>query len=100
MRTKMGISAFTRDFDKNMIVCRMKHEKPHKNIAYEFFRYDQTQALLPYIKNQSGIITTVSRDLSSALMTMNKKNFNKEMEKKFDNLFHYSYLQFLILTKK
>ena len=87
IRSKMGISAFVRDFNKDMIVCRMEHEKPHKNIAYEFFRYDQTQALLPYIKNQSGIITTVSRDLSSALMTMNKKNFNKEMEKKFDNLF-------------
>ena len=40
MRSKMGISAHTRDFDKNMIVCRMKHEKPHKNIAYEFFRYN------------------------------------------------------------
>ena len=87
IRSKMGISAFVRDFNKDMIVCRMEHEKPHKNIAYEFFRYDQPQALLPYIKNQSGIITTVSRDLSSALMTMNKKNFNKEMEKKFDNLF-------------
>jgi len=36
MRSKMGISSFVRDFDKDMIVCRMKHEKPHKNIAYEF----------------------------------------------------------------
>jgi len=87
IRSKMGIPAFVRDFNKDMIVCRMEHEKPHKNIAYEFFRYDQTQALLPYIKNQSGIITTVSRDLSSSLMTMDKKNFNKRMEKSFNKFF-------------
>ena len=56
IRSKMGISAYTSDFNKSMIVCRMKHEKPHKNIAYEFFRYNQTQASLPCIKNQSSII--------------------------------------------
>ena len=34
-RSMMGIAAFVHDFNKNMIVCRMKHEKSHKNIAYE-----------------------------------------------------------------
>ena len=87
IRSKMDVPVFIRNFNKDMIVCRMKHEKPHKNIAYEFFRYDQTQALLPYIKNQSGIITTVPRDLSSSLMAMNKRKFNSEMEKSFNNFF-------------
>ena len=108
IRSKMGIPAFVRDFNKDMIVCRMEHEKPHKNIAYEFFRYDQTQALLPYIKNQSGIITTVSRDLSSSLMAMDKKKFNKEMEKSFNNFFgkmkligkRYSYPMVTTYTKQ
>ena len=108
MRTKMGISAFTRDFDKNMIVCRMQHEKPHKNIAYEFFRYNQTQATLPYIKNQSGIVTTVNKDFTATLMKMDKKNFNKEMEKNFNNFFgkmkllgkRYSYPMITTYTKK
>ncbi len=108
IRSKMGIPAFVRDFNKDMIVCRMEHEKPHKNIAYEFFRYDQTQALLPYIKNQSGIITTVSRDVSSSLMAMDKKKFNKEMEKSFNNFFgkmtligkRYSYPMVTTYTKK
>ena len=108
MRSKMGISAFTRDFNKNMIVCRMKHEKPHQNIAYEFFRYDQTQAALPYIKNQSGIIITTTKDLTSALMSMNKKKFNKQMENSFNNYFgkmrllgkRYSYPLVTTYTKK
>jgi len=108
MRSKMGISAFTHDFDKNMIVCRMKHEKPHKNIAYEFFRYNQTQATLPYIKNQSGIVTTASKDFTSNLMNLDKKKFNKEMENSFNNFFgkmkllgkRYSYPMVTTYTKK
>ena len=108
MRSKMGISAFTRDFNKNMIVCRMKHEKPHKNIAYEFFRYNQTQATLPYINNQSGIVTTATKDLASILMRMDKKKFNKEMEGRFNSFFgkmkllgkRYSYPMVTTYTKK
>ena len=108
MRSKVGISAYTRNFNKNMIVCRMEHEKPHKNIAYEFFRYNQTQAALPYIKNQSGIIITTTKDLTSTLMSMNKKKFNKQMENSFNNYFgkmrllgkRYSYPLVTTYTKK
>ena len=108
MRSKMGISAFIHNFNKNMIVCRMEHEKPHQNIAYEFFRYSQTQASLPYIKNQSGIVTTATEDMTSALMKMDKKNFNKEMENSFNNFFgkmkllgkRYSYPMVTTYTKK
>ena len=87
MRTKMGISAFIRDFDKNMVICRMKHKIPHNNVAYEFFRYFQTQASLPYINNQSSIITTVPRSRSSELIKMNTKQFNKEIQNNFKNFF-------------
>ncbi len=87
IRSKMGHSTFTRNFNKNMIVCRMRHEKTHKNIAYEFFRYNQTQAILPYVKNQSGIVTTANKDLTNNLMKMKKKEFNKEMENNFNNFF-------------
>jgi len=108
MRSKMGISAFTRDFNKNMIVCRMKHEKSHQNIAYEFFRYNQTQASLPYINNQSGIVTTGTKDLTSILMKMSAKEFNKEMESNFNNSFgkmklvgkRYSYPMITTYAKK
>lgn len=108
IRSKMGISAFIRDFNKDMIVCRMEHEKPHQNIAYEFFRYNQTQASLPYIKNQSGIITTATKDFTSFLMKMDKKKFNKEMENSFNNFFgkmklvgkRYSYPLITTYTKQ
>jgi len=108
MRSKMDISAFTRNFNKNMIVCRMEHEKPHQNIAYEFFRYNQTQASLPYINNQSSIVTTATKDFSSNLMKMNVKKFNQEMQNNFNNFFgkmkligkRYSYPMITTYTKK
>ena len=104
----MGISAYISDFNKSMIVCRMQHEKPHKNIAYEFFRYKQTQATLPYIKNQSGIVTTANKDLTDELMEMDNKNFNKEIQNSFGNFFgkmkllgkRYSYPMITTYTKK
>ncbi len=108
IRSKMGISAYISDFNKSMIVCRMQHEKPHKNIAYEFFRYKQTQATLPYIKNQSGIVTTANKDLTDELMEMDYKNFNKEIQNSFGNFFgkmkllgkRYSYPMITTYTKK
>jgi len=108
IRSKMGISVFSKNFNKNMIVCRMQHEKPHKNIAYEFFRYSQTQATLPYINNQSGIVTTANKNLTDNLMKMNKKEFNKEMENNFNSFFgkmklvgkRYYYPMITTYTKK
>jgi len=108
IRSKMGIPAFVSDFKKDMIVCRMRHEKNHQNIAYEFFRYNQTQASLPYIKNQSGIVTTANKDLTSSLMKMSEKDFNKEMEKSFNSFFgkmqlvgkRYSYPMITTYTKQ
>ena len=108
LRSKMGISTFTRDFKKNMIVCRMKHEIPHKNIAYEFFRYNNTQATLPFVNNHSGIVTTANRDQSNNLIKMNQKSFNKEMENNFNSFFgkmkligkRYSYPMITTYSKK
>jgi ubiquinone biosynthesis UbiH/UbiF/VisC/COQ6 family hydroxylase len=107
-RSMMNISAFIHDFNKNMIVCRMEHEKPHNNIAYEFFRYTQTQASLPYIKKQSSIVTTVSRKTSKFLMKIDNKKFNKEIRSNFNNFFgemkligkRYSYPMITTYSKK
>lgn len=108
LRSKMGMTAFVNNFNKNMIVCRMQHEKSHQNTAYEFFRYNETQALLPYINNQSSIVTTTTKENSSIFMRMDKKKFNEEMENSFNNFFgkmrlvgkRYSYPMVTTYTKK
>ena len=107
-RTKMGISSFIHNFNKHMIVCRMEHEKPHNNIAYEYFQYNQTLALLPYINNQSSIIATIFKNQANTLLKLNVNEFNSQMENNFNNQFgkmkligkRYSYPMITVYSKK
>ena len=107
-RTKMGISSFIHNFNKHMIICRMEHEKPHNNIAYEYFQYNQTLALLPYINNQSSIIATVFKNQANTLLKLNVNEFNSQMENNFNNQFgkmkligkRYSYPMITVYSKK
>ena len=84
-RRKIGISASMHDFGRVVIVCRMKHEKPHDGIAYECFHYDRTLAVLPLGGNKSSIVVTLPTNMSEALMTMSKASFNEDIRKRFNN---------------
>ena len=59
-RRSMGIPSEVKDFGKTVIVCKMEHEEPHKNVAYECFHYGRTLAVLPMIGNFSSIVITLS----------------------------------------
>ena len=84
-RENMGISSSMNDFERVAIVCRMKHEKQHYNIAHECFYYGETLAVLPLIKNSSSIIMTIPPEKSEILMNMSKEKFNVYITNKFKN---------------
>ena len=84
-RRKVGISASMHDFGRVVIVCRMKHEKPHNDIAYECFHYERPLAVLPLGGNQSSIVVTLPTNMSEALMAISKTAFNEDIRKRFDN---------------
>ncbi len=84
-RENMGISSSMNDFERVAIVCRMKHEKQHYNIAHECFYYGETLAVLPLIKNTSSIIMTIPPEKSEILMNMSKEKFNVYITNKFKN---------------
>ena len=108
VRKILGTKIYKRNYSEKALVINFFHDKPHNNIAYEFFRYNQTQASLPYINNQSGIVTTATKDLTSSLMKMTKKEFNKEIENNFSGSFgkmklvgkRYSYPMITTYSKK
>ena len=89
-RENMGISASMNDFERVAIVCKMKHVKQHRNIAYECFNYGETLAVLPLMKNTSSIIMTIPAEKSEILMNMSKEKFNicitNKFKKKFGNM--------------
>ncbi len=107
-RSKMGISSFVKDFKKNMIVCRMKIENNHNNTAYEFFKYNKTLALLPYVNNEASIIITDTKKNTEKLLKLKKKDFNFEIENNFNSIFgkmhligkRYSYPMITVYSKK
>ena len=84
-RRSMGIPSEVKDFGKTVIVCKMKHEKPHSNIAYECFHYGRTLAVLPMIGNYSSIVITIASDQADSIMNMKDQTFNQDIQTRFNS---------------
>ena len=84
-RRSMGIPSEVKDFGKTVIVCKMEHEKPHSNIAYECFHYGRTLAVLPMVGNYSSIVITISSDQADAIMKMKDQTFNQDIQTRFNS---------------
>ena len=82
-RRQLGISATMRDFGQIVMVCRMQHEKPHNDIAYECFHYGRTLAVLPLTGNQSSIVITAPTDKCRELLDLTEDKFNKDISHQF-----------------
>jgi len=84
-RRDLGISADMRDFGRTAVVCRMEHQKPHNDVAYECFHYTQTLAVLPLVGNLSSIVITLSTDLADMVLNMEEGAFNSDVERRFES---------------
>ncbi|XQE66933.1 5-demethoxyubiquinol-8 5-hydroxylase UbiM [Pseudomonas sp. P3C3] len=83
-RRQLGIGARLKDFGKTMLVCRMNHEKPHRQTAWEWFGYGQTLALLPLNGEQSSVVLTLPPREIERLRALDEDAFAREMERRFD----------------
>lgn len=86
-RRKMGIAARLRDFGRICIVCRMTHEHPHDQTAYECFQYDQTLAVLPMGTHDSSVVITIASDRAQALLDGPVEDFNADVTRRFEARF-------------
>jgi ubiquinone biosynthesis UbiH/UbiF/VisC/COQ6 family hydroxylase len=82
-RRAMGISATMHDFGKTMLVCRMEHSVPHEHVAWEWFDYGQTMALLPLNGLRSSVVLTLPQRQMQAVLDMPEEAFNRDMENRF-----------------
>lgn len=83
-RRAVGIAAAMRDFGRTMLVCRMRHERPHAGIAWEWFDHGQTLALLPLRDPQvSSVVLTVPQVRAQALQALAPVAFAAEMARRF-----------------
>ncbi|WP_017461760.1 5-demethoxyubiquinol-8 5-hydroxylase UbiM [Dyella ginsengisoli] len=85
MRRLLGIGARMRDFGRSMLVCRMTHEQPHRQEAWEWFGYGQTLALLPLWEGQSSVVLTLPHHLAQAMQDLPPEDFARAMQERFDH---------------
>ncbi len=81
-RRAAGIRASSQDFGRTMLVCRMRHAKPHHHIAWEWFDYGQTLALLPLNGACSSVVITVDELQARRLQQLSEMEFNSDVERR------------------
>ncbi len=84
-RRAVGIRAQMHDFGRSMLVVRMRHDEPHRQEAWEWFRYGQTLALLPLHDPQvSSVVLTLPQQEIVGLLALPEAEFNRDISARFD----------------
>ena len=90
-RRALGIGADMHDFGRSMLLCTMAHALPHQHVAWEWFGYGQTLALLPMNDDpttgahRSCVVLTLPHHTLEALQDMDETAFGLELTRRFDN---------------
>ncbi len=82
-RRRMGIGAQMYDFGKSMLVCRVAHEEPHDQTAWEWFDYGQTLALLPLKGNTASAILTLPQQQAQDMFNLDESAFAENLANRY-----------------
>jgi len=69
-RDQLGIGAQLQPLARTMLVCRVRHARPHDQIATEWFDHDRTVAMLPLDPGRSSLVLTLREPEARALAKM------------------------------
>jgi 2-octaprenyl-6-methoxyphenol hydroxylase len=83
LRDKFQIATNTKNYNQIAIVFNIKHQKPHRNIAWEKFLPGGPIAILP-LQNQhnSSIVWIAPKQEAEAILSLDKENFTHQLNKK------------------
>lgn len=84
VRRWLGIGARQRDYGKTMLVCRMRHERPHHHTAWEWFGHGRTLALLPLRGDRAGAVLTLPAARVAELQAMDDTAFGAAVTDYFE----------------
>lgn len=82
LRKSQGIGARMVDFGRTMLVCRVRHARPHDGIATEWFDRGQTIAMLPLSGNQSSFVLTLDAHEMAAVRALTDDAFARQVERR------------------
>lgn len=83
VRRRAGIQLTGWSYNQHGIVCTVSHEKPHNNIAYEYFLPAGPFAILPLMGNRSSIVWTERSELTPTMMALDDAAFGAELTERF-----------------
>lgn len=82
IRESLKIGYMLHDFHRHMMVCRMKHERPHHQVALQWFDKGQTVALLPLNNNVTSVVLSLPPDEMNRVRALEPEQFNQEIMKR------------------
>lgn len=82
LRKSQGIGARLIDFGRTMVVCRVRHTRPHNNSATEWFDSGQTIAMLPLRGDQSSFVLTLDAREAARIKSMPAEAFAQQIERR------------------
>jgi len=91
VRRQLGIGASMHDFGRSVIVCRMRVQQPHHEIAHECFDHDSTLAVLPLPADpetgapQVSAVVTVDGAQAQALLALPPEDYAARVQAQFQH---------------
>ncbi len=82
LRQSQGIGARMIDFGRTMLVCRVRHSRPHNNIATEWFDRGQAIAMLPLLDRQSSFVLTLCTQEMAEIKALQNEDFARGIERR------------------
>jgi 2-octaprenyl-6-methoxyphenol hydroxylase len=83
IRAKIGIGVDEWRYRQTGIVCTVRHESPHHNVAHEHFLTAGPFAILPLSGNRSSLVWTERADLAPSIVALPDAEFMRELEGRF-----------------
>lgn len=83
-RRAQGIPAQMHDYGKSMMVFRVEHEVPHDHVAWEWFGYGQTRALLPLNGQHASVVLTLPHHAMQALQMLDDEAFDHDISQRYE----------------
>lgn len=75
LRRQAGIRATSWDCGQTGITVNIRHERPHKGVAHEFFLPSGPFAILPLTDNRSSIVWTERKERAPAYLSLDDEAF-------------------------
>lgn len=79
VREQAGIDARQRPYQQLAVVANFEAEKPHRNIAYQWFRQDGVLAYLPLPEKRISIVWSTGEDHAQSLLALAQEQFCSEV---------------------